>query len=713
MILKQLTLNNILTYAGEQTINFPESRQSSLTILVGPNSAGKTSIIRALKFFLYGEKGLPPDQNVQAYIGKRLLAATPVEQTAKAWVEVVIRHRFNNETSEMRLRRQIEVKRLAEDSWHKQPTVTLFEVQYAGQGRPPRLVPDDQGARQRTLTRLVPEALFDAFYFRGEPLDGKLLGDLNNIRGALGVFLHEDEWKQAEMAAREIRGRIDKEIQKLTANQTELRDAVQKCRDAEDRVDVLDKALNEQIIPRASLEQERSNFELAWKAVGNHDVSAAQSEISKAERAKAEADARIRECDAELHRMIGKSMGLPFLLGGVDGVASILSSMQQQNILPADITEGFVDRVLANDACVCGRVHDTGSRENWEAYREKSMAAEASNGLRKLLDWVSPSGPWSITQSARNSQEQLDRLLTERKKAVEASNRAATWLAEATAKFKEIPIDEIQQLARRRNQIVSDIANLEKNIGITSRKLQEEKAGLAALQKNVEAAKKKAGGTSKEFDKLEATKKRARDLEELLVRCRRELTEHFRAALQKSLSESYDRHATDGSRAIIDAQTLRPSITASGQRTNLLGGGQSQLMALSYVVALARLRQQMHQWMDQLGAKLGQIDDLSFFMDSPLGHMEDHYKKAATALIPGSARQVLLLLWKEEWDYVREKISQHADSIYAVRLNTREEDVRKVAEADRLYTFPDRTVELIVPLPAQEQQPHSEFIQIK
>lgn len=713
MILKQLTLNNILTYAGEQTISFAESRQSSLTILVAPNNGGKTSIIRALRFFLYGEKGLPPDQKVQEYISNRLLAATPVGQTATAWVELVIRHRFTNEISDMRLRRQIEVKRLGEDSWQKQPTVTLFEVQYAGQGKPPRLVPDDQGARQRTLTRLVPEALFDAFYFRGEPLDGKLLGNLNNIRGALGVFLHEDEWRQAEAAAREIRGRIDKEIQKLTANQAELTVAIQRRKRAEAEVDDLEKYLEDQNTRKLSYEQDHETIDLELKDFENHDVDAAQDEKSRAERAKAEADARIRECDAELHRMIGRSMGLPFLLGGVDGVASILSSMQQQNILPADITEGFVDRVLANDACVCGRVHDTGSRQNWEAYREKSMAAEASNGLRKLLDWVSPSGPWSITQRAKNSQEQLDRLLAERKKAVEDSNRAAAWLAEATAALQQIPQKEIQELVRKGRSIASEIANLNKNIAITSRKLQEEKTGLAALRNNVEAAKRKAGGTSKEFDKLEATKKRARELEELLVQCRRQLTEHFRAALQQSLSESYDRHATDGSRAIIDAQTLRPSITANGQRTNLLGGGQSQLMALSYVVALARLRQQMHQWMDQLGAKLGQIDDLSFFMDSPLGHMEDHYKKAATALIPGSARQVLLLLWKEEWDYVREKISQYADSIYAVRLNTREEDVLKVTEADRRYTFPDRTVELIVPLPAHDQQPHSEFIQIK
>jgi DNA sulfur modification protein DndD len=713
MILKQLTLNNILAYAGEQTITFPKTRHSSLTILVGPNNGGKTSIIRALKFFLYGENGLPAGLKAKDYISKRLLASTPVGQTATAWVEVVIQHNFNKEAPEMRLRRQIELRRLGDDTWQQQPTVTLFEVQYAGPEKPPRLLPDSQGERQRAMTRLVPEALFDAFYFRGEPLDGKLLADVGNIRGALGLFLHEDEWKQAEASAREIAARFDKEIQKLTAKQGDLQNAIQKQNEAEASVEELENALADQKALLASRLQERETIDLALQAFGNQDVDAAQSEKSRAERAKADAEAKIRECDADLHRIIGKSMGLPFLTGAVDTVATILSTMQRQNILPADITEGFVDRVLANQTCVCGRVHDTGSRENWEAYREKAMAADASNGLRKLLDWVNPNGSWSITKRADSFQGEIRSLLAERKKAVEASNKAVKWLEDAVVALQRIPVAEIQSHMRRERSITSDIDNLRNNIAITSRKLEQKNTSLVILRKNVQTEKNNAGLSGTAFEKLNAARTRAQKLVEVLGRCRRQLSEHFRAALQKSLSESYDRHATDGSRALIDAHTLRPSITANGHQSHVLGGGQSQLLALSYVVALARLRQQMHQWMEDLGAKLGHIDDLSFFMDSPLGHMEDHYKKAATALIPRSAKQVLVLLWKEEWDYVREKIAQHADAIYAIRFNTREEDLLKIADADRRYTFPDRTEDLIVPLPAQDQQPHSELIRIK
>jgi hypothetical protein len=40
--------------------------------------------------------------------------------------------------------------------------------------------------------------------------------------------------------------------------------------------------------------------------------------------------------------------------------------MEKDNVLPPDVTEGFVQRVLGASACVCGRPHTDESRHNWE-----------------------------------------------------------------------------------------------------------------------------------------------------------------------------------------------------------------------------------------------------------------------------------------------------------------------------------------------------------
>src|SRR5690606_3669928 len=89
-------------------------------------------------------------------------------------------------------------------------------------GARPTLDQDEGGRFQRMIESMVPKALFDAFYFKGEPLDGKLLGDVGSIRQALGQFLHEDQWKEAEVAAASIRDDLAKQLSKLTAANADL-----------------------------------------------------------------------------------------------------------------------------------------------------------------------------------------------------------------------------------------------------------------------------------------------------------------------------------------------------------------------------------------------------------------------------------------------------------------------------------------------------------
>jgi len=58
MIIRHLTFHHFLLYHGDQRLELPTDGERTLTVVVAPNNAGKTSIIRGLKFWFYGEKGL-------------------------------------------------------------------------------------------------------------------------------------------------------------------------------------------------------------------------------------------------------------------------------------------------------------------------------------------------------------------------------------------------------------------------------------------------------------------------------------------------------------------------------------------------------------------------------------------------------------------------------------------------------------------------------
>jgi DNA sulfur modification protein DndD len=710
MIIKQILFNNFLTYHGTQSVKFPTVGERTLTIVVGPNNSGKTSFIRALKFWFYGESGVPRKADLPSFLCNKAKANTPVGGSLTGWVEVSFERAGGEDTETYCLRRTIEGKRVTADRWESQ-AVQLLKVMNGV-----RPIDDAQqgGRLQRMIEAMVPKALFDAFYFKGEPLDGKLLGDVGSIRQALGQFLHEDEWKEAEESAASIRDDLAKRLSKLTAANSDLTRKLTDQSQNQVKLDAQRAALRDEEAALRDAEvkyaQEADNLSKLGDEEAAREV---KGQHSRALQRRDSARNQLAQIDQDIQREVNQSLGIPFLIGAVEPVKAILAEMEKENILPADITPGFVDRVLAKAACICGKTHDDDSRAHWETYRKKTLATDAGEGLRKLLDWVKPQGSLSIHKRSEQITTELKRLTEQHGKSVLALNEGQSAVTAAQAAMENVPVEEIARIGRALNSLQAEIKSKTSRIQTIGNAVHGTEYVAKQLKEEIQQLSSKAGVDQKAFSNLSAAKERAERLHQALTSCRGRLSRYFHRVLQASVANFYDSKATDGSKAHIDRQTLLPSIQVKGQKTQNLGGGQSQLLALAYVVSLARMRQDMHTQMERLGVRLGKIDDLSFFMDSPFGNMEKHYKEAAIQLVPGCARQVILLLWKEEWDFARDYLEAEAASIYAIQFFTTSDDIKKISKDYRAYDFSAGKEELIQSLPAGDDQPHSELLRIK
>jgi len=709
MILHRITLHHFCAYYGDQTLELPSDGERTLTVVVGPNNTGKTSIIRGLKFWFYGEKGVPNRRDLPTYICNRAKAEIEVGQSLESWVEVSFERTGSRGKESFALRRVINAKRVSEDRFELRDVKLL----HARGGNRPQLDPDEGGKFQRMLDSMVPMALFDAFYFKGEPLDGKLLGDVSSIRSALGQFLHEDQWKEAESDAAAIRDDLGKKLAKLTAANVELTAKLKEAQQLQTKLDAQREALKDEetalINAKSDQAVEMEKLAKLGDVVIAREVKARYTE---AKRQVDDAAKRLREADEGVLREVNQSLGIQFLQGAVDPVKEILSEMERENILPADISEPFIDRVLARSTCICGKKHDGSTRENWEAYRKKTLATDASEGLRKLLDWVKPTGSLSIQRRSLEIVGQLTVLTKTRSKAVEDLNESQATLNQAQSAMEAVPHEEIARIAAALRELQGTIRSTENRIRTIEDAVHGTEYTAKQFKDEIDRLSTKGGVDQATFKKLSNAKDRADRLHQTLKFCRGRLSHYFHRVLQASVADFYDSKSTDGSKAEIDRSSLLPSIQVGGQRMQNLGGGQSQLLALAYVVSLARLRQNMHAEMETLGVSLGNIDDLSFFMDSPFGNMEKHYKEAALQLVPGSARQVVVLLWKGEWDFARPFLEKQADAIYAVEFRTTADDVKKISNENRTYSFESGDRKLIQSLPKGEDQPISQLVRI-
>ena len=55
MLIRKLTLDDFRQYIGHQEITFSTNGERNVTVLIGMNTAGKTTFVRAFEWILYNK----------------------------------------------------------------------------------------------------------------------------------------------------------------------------------------------------------------------------------------------------------------------------------------------------------------------------------------------------------------------------------------------------------------------------------------------------------------------------------------------------------------------------------------------------------------------------------------------------------------------------------------------------------------------------------
>lgn len=712
MIITEIRLSNFLVFKGEQKLELPAKLESNFMVVLAANNTGKTNLIRALKFLFYGH--LPDCTEVTAYrlIHDGTRAAAKVGQTVSGWVEAAL----DIDGKPLTLRRMVKSRNQGADQW---TPAEVFFGKIENRGREGiKLMVDEDGLYQTKVNTMVPEPLFDAFYFKGEPLEGKLLEGVREIRESLASFLHEDRWEEAQAAVEKVRQQFHQQLGRLNEQNSEYT-----------------KLLNQEELLRNHLLKEQEKLKkikaLQLDLVGQFDdVTVRLNELGTggdAEKWVAQLrDLRSRldaarsqheKSDDVIARVVGTSRGVPFLLGALPTARRILKQMQEDNILPADISEPFVNRVLAAKCCVCGHAHDDQTRAAWTRYREKTLSVDLNRGLGDLLNAVEEKGARSYLQQSQEVATRLAAAREARTKALQEIETLQKSVADLEKKLEASPLEQIRELtqkmrslATQREQVKADITQLEDNNKRIEANLRAQKESLSKARPS--------GALAQKESQLRLARERADKLRELIEESRDLLKRSFHDVLQQSVAEYYDHASYDNSKARINKATLLPAIEVNGQVHGNLGGGQSQLLALAYIVSLSRLRKRLHVQMQKLGIGYGRVDDQSFILDSPFNHVTDHYAKAMASFLDGNARQVVLLLARTQWNLVRDMIEPVAHRIVAFQYHAVPEKITELKAkdpklADFTYHVDGKKFNLVEELPASVSHPYTIIIPVK
>ena len=161
----------------------------------------------------------------------------------------------------------------------------------------------------------------------------------SGVSPRLSSFLHEDRWGEVEEAAEAVRQQYTRELGRLNERNQEY-----------------NKLLSEEELLRDYELKEKEKFRRAKEELDEATArfndatgrlqelgsgSEAEKQVSQLRELRTKLDAvkRTRErADVEIARLVGASRGIPFLLGALPSGRRILAQLQEENILPSDVS---------------------------------------------------------------------------------------------------------------------------------------------------------------------------------------------------------------------------------------------------------------------------------------------------------------------------------------------------------------------------------------
>jgi len=634
MILERIKLENFRQFRGSQDIILSDLRERNVTVVHAENGAGKTTILKAILWGLYGHEGLREDFEQPTNIiheGSAFRCKNP--ESLAASVTLIFKHGSNEKYI---LTRRLT---LAQQNSDATKTDLMLEVMKEGQtfkvGRP-----------QPKIHEVVPLGISAFLFFNGERID-YLAEEKNSakvtdaIHQMLGLKLLGTTIKDLEHQS--VRGRLRQELKEHTSD--EKREALDELAKLEAISDRRDEECDQARNNLSALEADLAAIDA--KLVANKEAYELQTKRESLTNEIKELRAR---CDGVTQRL-AKSVGedsYAVLLG--DRVArgkSLVADLRNEGRIPARVVNTFVQELLDAGVCICKRSLPEGSKEHAAVLQQMTLAGDQSfnNAVSDLEHAIG-----LLTGSSGQVLEQIRALNRERGSLISRIRDCEEEIEEIHQTLGAKDDDVVAQLEDRRKKLQLSRDEQLNAVGRLEGLKAAVKQQREELLKRISAIEDKEGAAALAQRRLDLLEESAGVLKEILAA----ETEDLRPLLNDEIAKLFRRIMAKDYRAeITNSYTLRvlkPLGSSSGgegtEKEAALSTGERTVAALVFIASLVSLAERRAEiptiMRDLTGAAYPLV------IDSPFGALSV-FRDGVARHVPELAPQVMLLVSPETY----------------------------------------------------------------
>lgn len=645
----RVEVENWRPFRGKTAMDIAAIDEQPITLVFGKNGGGKTSLLTAIYWCLYGTTDLEEDKGDQNLVNDHAvsdLGATR-DNPARATVTLYVSHSKAGNTFLYRIER---AQRAYETSGTRTETsdglivdriappqgfASGADVVAAWRHRRPADRFEDTEAQGVIESVLLAEGLAKYFFYPGETLSFPFKGDKKS-RDQLQGFLREisgrskfnpfadaiaeaskvlDAQSKAHADANERTQSLQAEIEQLKNELAEAERRLPAARSEREAADANRQAVDDQLSDLSTFKELLANSNTA-----REKLTAAKAAVELAEQSLSDALARAYLCVAS-----------PIFRA----VVGIFERRQY----PSDVSRTLVEQIRATNECICGRQLEPGMLERIEPL---SPADSSVNG--RMLSLRGHAARLTVSSSQEGAVDSATHALHE---AIGVRSDASEALSAAEARVKSKGADHFEgvdedNLIAARSECLSAIEALDLEIGGLGVTIDHLKKQIAAKSAEKRAAAPK---TDKAIHRAAGI---ADEMGGLLDDIRQKQADVARGQLETLIEQNY----------VVFETNLYPSID-SDYRVGIyetknnaklrrqigdLSGSQTALLTYAFAAAAAKLIPQ-YQTLDNLLTtvpEFSEVEPIPLVVDAPFTSLGPEYKRRVMDLMARGFSQVIM-----------------------------------------------------------------------
>lgn len=650
MKFKRIKINNFMRYKGEHEIEFSCDDEKNVTVIMGENTFGKTTLAQAFRWGLYGEiiDTKYGTQRNTILLNKDVLAGLGSIDDASVSVELEIidedmSYIFRREAKYARKFPCMTSKLVEEKLWFKSKEK---DGRWSDWKDNDSSKSEEKGKAEDTIKLLFPKDLSAYFFFDGEKwsdektTNNELKKSISSLMGITPLVKMKEQLlnDRSKCLIRQLKKRI-------SGSSTKFNDIKRQIEEQETLIEKWSKEKEEQEEDYKEFREKVNRAEEILNS--NKKIEEEQRRYEQVEKTANKSEEIIKSNYADIIKEFSKDGYKYFAMSMLSDINNILENDKDKkddvNTIP-DITTDTIDYLIENKTCICGNEITEKEIETLNALRNRitgNVNSTTINSYKTVLEmWKNNITDFAkdIAEKAGNIEGTMDELDNEKKEMADLKERIDTKI-----NFK----DERRRMEankRRMTDAFNEIARRERNIESARLRLK----GLEQEEKKETANTLENRRIQRMIDYAEALYDEVTDI---LKKREEPLIGELNAIIKQKFEEMFNEKEKYAQ--MEDDYKLHlyyHKLGNDGMKIEEFNLSEGEIIARNFVfiVSILELAQKKKKE-DNETLKQSDVLNLPLVLDGPFSKLSDKNIGLVAGVLPEAAEQVIIFMLDKDW----------------------------------------------------------------